>query len=102
MLTKFYNKMKQWLQFFIEKPSARGNWKWVPENGNDANTEANNQDAQMYLPYQLNYFSNSSKSSVSEDNNWHTARLIHLSNSLAKAYCPDSPAVPTSKANENN
>lgn len=93
MLNKILQKLRQ---FFIEKPSARGNWQWVINNADNSALETKKGEScddspQIYLPYQMNYFIQPSKSANSSYS--QTDHLIHLSNCLAKAYYPDAQAV---------
>ncbi len=106
MFTKIYRKLQPVFRFFLEKPSAKGNWKWVIDNQRDSEIDTEKQQSladspQMYLPYQLNYFTRSSESAISQDNAWNAARLIKLSNYLAKAYNLGAKEIPTPKREEN-
>jgi hypothetical protein len=100
MLTNFYNKLKRILQFFIEKPSAQGDWQWVHEEGVSSEIQTD----KIYIPQQLKYFMNDQSlvDSTVESNSWNTQKLINLSNTLAKAYTPGSQETPTSDTNERN
>lgn len=92
MFSKIYQKIKQVLRFFVEKPGYQVSKQWVHSNKND-DTKGKKREPiadsrSLYIPYQLNYFLKQ-KSSSSQDNSWDTEKLVKMSSDLGKAYAGD-------------
>ncbi|MGK7933308.1 MAG: hypothetical protein AB4041_18010 [Microcystaceae cyanobacterium] len=106
MLKTILQTIKKFFSFFIEKPSARADWRWVTNNPNYSasepkRAESYDDSALIYIPYQMSYSSQPLKSVRSSDSKVKVDDSIHLSNCLAKAYYPDAQEIkPQKKGNK--
>lgn len=91
MFRKVYNYLKQFLNFWREKPQARLESHWATEaSGQVTSSPRNSGNVDTWIPYQLNYYlpNGNHKNNQSRDEDWTPERLITMSESLGQAYAP--------------